>query len=318
MILLEIITALLFAVIFLSFGAKYNWIADGCRHFKIQYIIIAALLIAISLGNAAWGMAFVNLLLLTICVTELRFTDHRKIHKNKKSKPTLKVIQFNKFFDNKNLEDIHNAIIDSDADIVVLQEADNDFAKKAKRIKTKYSHMFIDSNDHPYGLMILSKYPFIEKKKFPIKNTYEKSDGYRVVIQPDGFKQSVAIFSVHATNAFPKISWQQRNDLLDKAGDEVVHYQSNHKLFLGDWNITPYSPFFKNLCKKTNLDIAYNFLIPAPTWHNINILPHFLAMLIQIPIDHILFSKNLIAVHKKIGKALGSDHHMLEMDFIEK
>jgi endonuclease/exonuclease/phosphatase (EEP) superfamily protein YafD len=272
----------------------------------------------IALLSGAFFVAFLNLLIIAVCVTELRLTPHRQVHKNNKQKPTFKIIQFNKFFDNKNLEEIHQEIIDSDANIVVLQEADNNFAKKAKEIKSQYSHMFTDANDHPYGLMIFSKYPFLEEEKFPIKNTYEKSDGYRVVVHPEGFKDPIAIFSVHATNAFPKMSWEQRNALLYSASKEIKKYNAKHKIFTGDWNITPYSPIFKSVCEKTKLDVAYNYLIPAPSWPYIPQIPHALSKLFQIPIDHILFSKNLIAVRKKIGKALGSDHHMLEMDFIEK
>lgn len=318
MIILQIITALLVAVIFLSIFAKYHWFADGCRHFKTQYIFISAIILSLSVLSGALFLIFINLLIIAICVTKLQFTPHRKIHKNLDEKPIFKIIQFNKFFDNKNLDDIHEEITKSNADIVVLQEADNDFARKEKRINSQYNHMFTDANDHPYGLMIFSKYPFIEEQKFPIDNTYEKSDGYRIVIQPNGFKNPIALFSVHATNAFPKISWLQRNELLKSASHAIKKYDARHKIFVGDWNITPYSPFFKQVLNITGLNTAYNYLSPKPTWPNITFLPRFVAVIFQIPIDHILFSKDLIAVSKTIGKALGSDHHMLEMDFIEK
>ena len=78
----------------------------------------------------------------------------------------------------------------------------------------------------------------------------------------------------------------------------------------GDWNITPYSPYFDELKKRSGLKYEITTIFPAHTWPSPFILPLF-----QIPIDHILYKGDLQLISKERGPAMGSDHYPLIATF---
>ena len=79
-------------------------------------------------------------------------------------------------------------------------------------------------------------------------------------------------------------------------------------VLLGDFNTTPWSPFFKDIIQKTGLKDARKELGIYPSWPAGNIS-------MQIPIDHSLTS-NGIRVHLfRLGPDIGSDHLPIILDF---
>ncbi|MEE8238524.1 MAG: endonuclease/exonuclease/phosphatase family protein, partial [Nitrososphaerales archaeon] len=87
-----------------------------------------------------------------------------------------------------------------------------------------------------------------------------------------------------------------------------VSDQEDPILLLGDLNITPWSPIFKDFLRSTGLrDSREGFgLQPSwPTWFP----PAW------IPIDHVLVSSNVTVYDRKIERDIGSDHYPVIVDF---
>ena len=77
---------------------------------------------------------------------------------------------------------------------------------------------------------------------------------------------------------------------------------------MGDLNVTPWSPYFRDLVKRTGLIDTGRKRGFQSTWKRNN--PVF-----SIPIDHILHSEDLICTNRWIGPALGSDHRPVMAEF---
>jgi endonuclease/exonuclease/phosphatase (EEP) superfamily protein YafD len=124
-------------------------------------------------------------------------------------------------------------------------------------------------------------------------------------IQIKGFAP-VSFYALHTPPPLRSWFFEQRNAELDHAAS-IINY--NHKdrnsniVLLGDWNITPYSPFFSRLLESTGFKNQTMSRFFLPTW------PAQYYSFFQIPIDHILHRGNMTLIDKRRGPSLGSDHH---------
>ncbi len=75
---------------------------------------------------------------------------------------------------------------------------------------------------------------------------------------------------------------------------------------IGDLNLTPFSPFFKELLERSGLADARKPLGLHVTWPTMS-LP------VWIPIDHCLAGTGLRIGEVRRGRDLGSDHYPLEI-----
>ena len=79
-------------------------------------------------------------------------------------------------------------------------------------------------------------------------------------------------------------------------------------VLLGDLNITPWSPYFKDFIQVTGLQESRKGLGLYPTW------PTWLPPL-RIPIDHSLISIGITVQAFSLGHDIGSDHFPVILDF---
>jgi endonuclease/exonuclease/phosphatase (EEP) superfamily protein YafD len=303
----------------LSYLARRHWLLDILRHFQQQYLIGFSLLVFASIGLGLIYPFILNTIMLALCLKELITYPRQKILNTRNSERPLKIVQYNKFYRNDgNLSQIESWVKQSDADVIIIQEADEKLSNWAKNFESTYPHSQHDPANHPYGIMILSRYEILAYENFHIPESITRSNGYEFHVKAKGFDDPILIVTMHASNAMPENSWKSRNNILKFVANRVAEKNQDFRniIVAGDWNITPFSPFYKDFLKVSNLNIAYNGLLPAPTWPNYKGLNFF--KILQIPIDHIIFSHNLKATRRNVGDSFGSDHHLIEMDFIKK
>ena len=126
-------------------------------------------------------------------------------------------------------------------------------------------------------------------------------------------KKPIAIYALHTLPPMSRSFQEQRNFELSVLALYAQPSPDIHVIAEGDWNITPYSPWFRDLLKKTDLNYQSYGLFLDPTW------PSFMPLaMLRIPIDQILFSNGLIQTGKYVGPSTGSDHHALIAGFSEK
>jgi endonuclease/exonuclease/phosphatase (EEP) superfamily protein YafD len=82
--------------------------------------------------------------------------------------------------------------------------------------------------------------------------------------------------------------------------------REDNVILMGDWNLTPWSPVFREVLEIGGLHYQNFGLLPVSTWPSFN----FLSVL-KIPIDHVLFKGGLRPVSFARGPSNGSDHHSL-------
>lgn len=76
---------------------------------------------------------------------------------------------------------------------------------------------------------------------------------------------------------------------------------------MGDFNMTPWSPKFRQLVADSHLRDTVRGFGLQPTWPAG--APQF-----WIPIDHVLVSPDILVVDRRVGPDLGSDHYPVIVD----
>jgi endonuclease/exonuclease/phosphatase (EEP) superfamily protein YafD len=75
----------------------------------------------------------------------------------------------------------------------------------------------------------------------------------------------------------------------------------------GDLNMSPWSPFFRRFMKKSGLKDSEDSFGFQPTW------PTYQPIL-YLPLDHVLVSRDIAIVDRRIGAKVGSDHLPVVVD----
>jgi endonuclease/exonuclease/phosphatase (EEP) superfamily protein YafD len=312
------VTLILIAVFcfFLSFLGRFSWFFDLFNHFTLQYTL-GFLIFAVSLSlQKQWKWVCVALVfaLLTFGKSRLVLDDPFQFNPPQ-AQSTFTVLQFNHYLENKGLIHLTEWFqqVDQKPDVVVLQEAVAATLEVANAVKNIYPYQIREQRDHAFGMVILSQTPFLETEK-------KKLDGAGLIenfalkfsTQPKGAKNPITFFALHAIPPYGYLGQKQRNlEILD-AARIVANDSSENKIMIGDWNITPYSPYFSDILKVSGLHFQSYGLFLTPTWTTRHIQPF------RIPIDHILYSSSLAQLSKNTVYPIGSDHYQLLAGFVEK
>tara|TARA_R110001592_G_scaffold27763_14_gene102779 strand:+ start:3472 stop:4446 length:975 start_codon:yes stop_codon:yes gene_type:complete len=306
-----IILALLLLVSYAaSFGASYVWFCDILRHFIFQYFI-GALILGVFFTvrkSKLWGSLMVLVALSTAYETA-SITHRPKPVQAQTSGKTLKIAHYNKWMMQPNQETIVDWIKHEAPDILVIQEPD---PKMLEQIKTlvDYPYLVEIVPQNPFGFILISKYPITEHtiQKTP-QYVFNNIYGHVVIDIPD--QAPISLYTAHPVPPGNASLSQQRNSDLATLSTIIKNDPHSNIIFMGDFNITPYSPFFKQLLRQTGLHNEYTTLLPPPTWS-----ARYYDYIFQIPIDHILHKGDLQLIDKQRGPSMGSDHHSLIAIFI--
>ena len=159
------------------------------------------------------------------------------------------------------------------------------------------------------GLMLYSKYPLtdIQLQSFGLYGRKSLTAHLNVNGQP------ISLVAAHPLPPVEPRLFQSRNTLLADAGD-YIKTQTDPVIFLGDLNITMWSPYYQALMRKTGLTNVRKGFGIRPTWPAVASyygLPPAAQTLIkplQIPIDHCLVSPKIKVSNVYTGAETGSDH----------
>ncbi len=298
---------LLFVCYAASFGARYFWFSDILRHFIHQYFIGALILGVFFTCRKSWLWS-------TIMSLTALFTAYEIISVRSTPFPptaferTITIANYNKLYFAPNYDALLNWIKEESPDILIIQEADPPTSNLTKTL-SEYPYSIKKIPTNPFGFILLSKFPISEHKigetqKHVLNNIY----AHAVIDISENLK--ISLYSAHPVPPVSYIYTTQRNEDIMQMTNMIKEDSSTNIIFLGDFNITPYSPFFKDVLKTTGLKNQYTSLLPLPSWPST-----YYEYIFQIPIDHILHKGDLELVDKRRGPAMGSDHYPLVATF---
>lgn len=284
-------TALILAQTSALLGRTW-WFFELFTHYTVYYALLGTVLLISSIPLHRWKTAL--LLTIMISINLATFSPYLTTQNPTSSTPdneTISILSQNFFFKNTNFDEIQTLLQENNPDIFIIHEAGPQWNAAIENFKAAYPYIQITKETGIQGILLGSKNPgtFLE---IPLGNKF----GLEFI--PDN--QSYRVLAVHPFAPITQTYAEERNAQFA----DITNYINSSTiptLVVGDFNCTPWSPFFQDLLSNANLkDTRLGFGI-VPTWQAHNFL-------FQLPIDFILATPQFHTTSFQTTTKTSADH----------
>ncbi len=308
--------SILASLVFLAGQPHYFFFLSLFSHFTIQYMIGGFILGVAFLALRAWKRAAVCLVICVMCFAESRINLHHPWQFSPEGgKAVYKIALYNHNVGITRFGPLPEFLSSENEkfDIVILQEANADTVRMSESLQEIYPYQIHEPRGHSFGMVVLSRYPFLEDSTIALDGPYYPSFAVRVVVQPPAAQNPLVVYTFHPHPPTSVKGYGQRDFELMQIAARIREDSSKNIIMLGDWNITPFDSAFTSILKKSGLHYQSYGLLLNPTWPTFNAFSF-----LKIPIDHALYSENLMQLEKRVVPHMVSDHHALVVSYAEK
>jgi endonuclease/exonuclease/phosphatase (EEP) superfamily protein YafD len=282
---------------FLTLGAAYWWPFELVAHFRVQYVALAFVLAIPAFVLRQRIPALI--LMAAAAVNAWPLLPYLPSSMAADIESELNVLNINVKSDNARHAEIIDSILAAGPDLVTILELTHELDAALLTIADDYPYRYTLPGVGNFGIGVLSRYPLIDPRSFTLLDT----PGIDSLIELPG--RSLRLLAVHLMPPMGSELATERNrqltELATLAGeiDEPL-------LVCGDFNLSPYSPFFSAFTEDarlldTRLGKGLDFSWPA-----------FMPLL-GIPIDHCLVRSPLAAASVTRLEPVGSDHYPVQV-----
>jgi endonuclease/exonuclease/phosphatase (EEP) superfamily protein YafD len=196
----------------------------------------------------------------------------------------------------------------NDIDVVVLLEAGDEFGTALDELKELFPHQIRRLENSPFGIAMASRHALeaaaVSLLPSPLFPHIEAT------LRLPGRATALAIYAVHAPPPISGEMAEARNSKLDHIARLAARQAQSTPIVVGDFNLTPWSPYFRRFVAASGLRDArtpYRFDHTWPvTFDNASI---------GIAVDHSFAHPSLPLLKRTIGPDLGSDHMPVTVTF---
>ena len=302
-------------------AAKLGWAFELASHFRVQYVVVDALLavvlaaqrkLVLSLLLAACTALSASVVLPYVPLGAASLAaptapagaggpagTARPVTPTGAATalpgPTIKLLSANVLFRNHSAERLLEIVRRESPDVVVLIEYTPEWAQMVDELRAAYPHRLEGPGSGAYGIALFSRLELASATPFDLGDVSEIEAR---VLTPSG---PLTLFAVHLRS--PTTPWRgaMRNRQLDELAARVARV-AGPVVVIGDFNVTPYSPYFSHWLARTGLTDTRRGRTLSPSWPTL--LP-----IVAIPIDHCAVSKDVTIVAHRSLPAFGSDHY---------
>lgn len=307
------IILILIAILSIGILSWWNYPLELLCNFRVYYFLISLILAIACVICQIYGLKLRRLLFLSLAITifnSVWIIPWYLPHPQQNSENSIRVLTFNINTQNDRWDEIANSIKNLQPDIATIIESSIEAKQQlAPRLTNKLSYVYRTSGG---GLTIFSRFPLISPQSKTFKN------GTILVTSLQIEQQTIKLIAAHPTVPIKPNLFHHRNTFLAEIAT-YIQQQPEPLIFLGDMNLTPWSPYYNRLINTTNLrNTRLGFGI-EPSWlEDATYIryPNWFVTMMKIPIDHIFVRGNIKVIDCQTAKAANSDHRMLWSDLI--
>ena len=293
--LLVACTALVALVSVLPLGARFWWVLEVTTHFRLQYLAITAVLLALTAMTRRWGACVVLVAAGTVsAIPVLPYLPLARDEPMAAAAP-LKVLTVNVSFRQFSARRLLEIIREAAPDVVVLQELTPHAESVLAALDVEFPNFRKFTADGPVGIGLWSRY------ELESGNTIALGRSPAIQARVRG---PTGLFTVIGVHLRPPSSPQRaaaRNRQLGELAARSTAV-SEPLIVAGDFNITPYSPLFTDWLEASGLTDTRRGRTLSVSW------PTTLPVA-GIPIDHVAVSEDFeILSHRNLPN-FESDHY---------
>ncbi len=295
-----------------ALGARAHWVLELFSHFPVQYLVVQMLAGSLCLGLRQWRWASVallsavpNLLVIAPYLPGLVSRPAPAVAAMMPAQVPVKLIAANLHYTVEDPTATLAFLAAPSADLLVLSEFTPRWRQKLGDLERLYPHFALRARWNAWGIGVYSKYPIQAVEDLDLGD--EVCSHLRVVVQlPGGLAE---VYAVHPASPSSPAQARQRNTQLRRLAERLAAADpALPKIVAGDFNLTPYSPYFRDLLRDAGLrdgGLPFGHSATWPAW----LIPPW------IPIDHCLFRGPVLVRHVAVGSRIGSDHLPLVCEF---
>jgi endonuclease/exonuclease/phosphatase (EEP) superfamily protein YafD len=316
-VLLYALTIILFV---LSIGKFFFWVfpLELLTHFQVYYLWVSVALSSI-VTSCWWRNKLRDRLLFYLVLFILAFNLFdiypwylSKANLAPSGADRLKIMSFNINVENTQTAAVVHSIRSVDPDVVVVIEVTPPMmASINAELKSILPYNFRSPGG---GLGILSKLPL----QSPRGEKFAGSDATNLVTTIAYQNKAIKIVGTHPLVPIKSDRFAKRNQHLQAIGNYLKQTQET-VILLGDFNLTPWSPYYRQLTSRTDLHNTRLGFGVLPTWIRPAThvkYPSWLIPLANILIDHIFVSKDIRVARTYVGKNGNSDHAPITSELV--
>jgi endonuclease/exonuclease/phosphatase (EEP) superfamily protein YafD len=278
------------------------WIFELFTHFRVQLVATLALLALVFALRRAWRWCAALAFGLAVNVAPL--VPYLRPGTTPAAAATLNVLSVNVQADNDEYAGLVDGIAQTRPDVVLVVEFTERWSERLASLDTEYPHQFLLPKEDKFGIALFSRYPLEAAEELEVGPT---STIDARVATPRG---TVRLIGVHLR---PPISARRARERNAQLAALVPHVAAAPEplIVLGDFNMSPYSPYFASWLEQTGLRDARLGSGPDFTW------PTFFPPL-GVPIDHCIVSQGLAVAEYRRLPAFGSDHYPVLVRLVQE
>lgn len=308
-----VLTVLLAVATILAMLAPLHWFAELFTHFTPHYCALALLFTGVFGLLRAWRWAAFAL---AIALWHGYPVAHALLHDESPAAPPLASLsqQFTIFHFNASLHHEDPRRITAhlrrtkDLDAVVLLEATDAFAAMLDDIKDIFPHQIRHLENSPFGIALASRHPIdfgaVSREPSGMFPHIEAT------IKLPGRAALLALYAVHAPPPISGDMAEWRNAKFTHIAAKARGQAALTPVVVGDFNLTPWSPWFRKFVSDSGLRDARTPRRFDHTWPVTFNNAH-----LGLAIDHSFAHPSLQLVKRAIGPDLGSDHMPVTVTF---
>jgi endonuclease/exonuclease/phosphatase (EEP) superfamily protein YafD len=296
---LKLAAATIIGATVLALGARFWWIFELATHFRVQYLAAAAALLALLVARRqyrwAGALALASVLNMVPVLPYLSLTPTAAAYSPGAPLKILAVNVSHGDFSAARLLEIQR---EAAPDVLIVVE----FTAHAERLlgptlDADYPHSLKLPARRRDGIAMWSRHPFATVERVQLDRT-TAIEGK--VMAPGG---AFTVLGVHLSAPMRPRRAADRNRELDLLAERLASVDGPI-VVAGDFNITPYSPFFTDWLSDTGL-------VDARRGRTISISWPTLLPILGIPIDHCVVSDEFAVIAHRRLPDFGSDHYAI-------
>lgn len=274
---------------------------DLLVHFQVQYawVLAACLLYLLIKRRFRWSILAVAALSLPVIRIAPWYFPHPTLSQSEThgAQTELELLSCNVKYTNKNYQSLIKLVKETDADVVIVQEATHAWELALAQLNSIYPHRIAHPASGPRGMVMLSKLPLLRSKVevHPITQHCILA-GW---IQFD--RQEILIIAAHPFRPGLRHGPRLLASELDLAAN-LANNDTRNVILIGDLNTTMWSSVYTRFVQNHRLsNLRRGFGIHA-SWSRA------IPWLSAIPIDHCLIGDNFHGDSFDLLPIAGSDH----------
>jgi endonuclease/exonuclease/phosphatase (EEP) superfamily protein YafD len=276
-------------------GARWSWMLELTTHFRVQYLAVTIALLVLVAWRRRWGACAVLVAAGAVSAAAVLPYLPSPLAEESAAPATLKVLTINVSYRQFAVRRLLELVREADPDVLIVQELTPHAERVLADFDTAFPYYRKFTADGAAGIGLWSRYELESETTFALGRMPAIEARVRA---PRG---SFTVIGVHLSSPVRPRRAAARNRELLALGVRSAAI-AGPLVVAGDFNVTPYSPYFTDWLAASGLTDSRRGRTLSVSWPT-------MAPWVGIPIDHVAVNSGFTILSHRQLPNFESDHY---------